>query len=333
MAVGPPAAGKTAVLARLASEHDFIRIDVSQLLREEAKRDTELGSLIRRSTVAHGGNVFAALPEVRVRTLVVTMNGYLDAGKRSFLIENFPQSTEDIVVWRKALKVNADGGALTLPGLGSDAAAGDGNGDERSKDAAASAASSPTADQGGNGGGGGGGDGEKFRHAFEPLVINFVCPDVAQRRERLRVRGRPWDTDINFAARETVFHQLVAPAIQQMRSAVGGASALGTFICVLCALCTQISRPICNTLQITVINVDSSFGAESVYNVGSECSCHQTFICVFCTACNITINTQLCLYSACGTCLCSSPTVTTTRIFRIKQLSKFPTRKTPLHIN
>ncbi len=195
MVTGPPGAGKTAVLARLVSEYDFIRLDVAQLLREEAKRDTELGSLIRRSTAAHGGNVFAVLPEVRVRTLVVTMNGYLDAGKRSFLLENFPQSTQDILVWRKALKV--DGKVPALPGLAT------GKGDIGDGDTATVAKSSTAAPPGEKGGEGDGGDGDgalrSIRDAkkckFDPLVVNFVCRDVEVRRARLKARGKAWDTE------------------------------------------------------------------------------------------------------------------------------------------
>ena len=84
--LGPPGAGKGTIAQRLCEAHDLLQISTGDLLREEAKRGTELGNKVK--AIMESGeyvddSIVAELVENKLKEL---------GTEKGFILDGFPRT-------------------------------------------------------------------------------------------------------------------------------------------------------------------------------------------------------------------------------------------------
>ena len=96
--VGPPGVGKNTQCDKLVEKYKFIHFGAGDLLRAEAKKDTEEGKLVN-SLISQGKIV-----PVKI-TCSLLKKAMDESGKNNiFLIDGYPRNQENIDVWEKEMK-------------------------------------------------------------------------------------------------------------------------------------------------------------------------------------------------------------------------------------
>ena len=98
--VGPPGVGKNTQCDKLVEKYKFIHFGAGDLLRAEAKKDTEYGKLIN-SIISHGKIV-----PVKI-TCGLIKKAMDSSGKdKIFLIDGYPRNQENIDGWNEVFGEN-----------------------------------------------------------------------------------------------------------------------------------------------------------------------------------------------------------------------------------
>lgn len=100
--LGGPGSGKGTQCAKLVTEFHFKHLSTGDLLREEAKKETEEGKKIA-ATLKEGKLVSS---ETLVNLIKAAFKTH--GGKGRFLLDGFPRSEENVTVWNKLMKTEAN---------------------------------------------------------------------------------------------------------------------------------------------------------------------------------------------------------------------------------
>jgi len=97
--LGGPGSGKGTNCSRVVKDYLYVHLSAGDLLREERKSGSGLGSLIE-SLISEGKLVPS---KITVRLLQQAIEKELAKGNKRFLIDGFPRNQENLDVWNEAV--------------------------------------------------------------------------------------------------------------------------------------------------------------------------------------------------------------------------------------
>ncbi|GJN29906.1 hypothetical protein PR202_gb18169 [Eleusine coracana subsp. coracana] len=99
--LGGPGSGKGTQCSKIASQFGFTHLSAGELLREEAKSDTEQGIMIKN--LMHQGKLVPS--EIIVTLLLKAM---LQSGSDRFLVDGFPRNEENRQAYEKIINIEPE---------------------------------------------------------------------------------------------------------------------------------------------------------------------------------------------------------------------------------
>ncbi|KAL6861401.1 hypothetical protein ACP4OV_017101 [Aristida adscensionis] len=99
--IGGPGSGKGTQCAKIVNHFGFTHLSAGDLLRKEAKSDTEQGVMIKN--IMHEGKLVP--PDIIVRLLLKAM---LESGNDRFLIDGFPRNEDNRRAYENIIKIEPE---------------------------------------------------------------------------------------------------------------------------------------------------------------------------------------------------------------------------------
>lgn len=99
--LGGPGSGKGTQCAKIVNQFGFTHLSAGELLREEAKSNTEQGMMIKN--LMHEGNLVPS--EIIVKLLLRAM---LQSGSDRFLVDGFPRNDENRQAYEKIINIEPE---------------------------------------------------------------------------------------------------------------------------------------------------------------------------------------------------------------------------------
>ncbi|XP_062228508.1 UMP-CMP kinase 1-like isoform X2 [Phragmites australis] len=99
--IGGPGSGKGTQCAKIVNQFGFTHLSAGDLLREEAKSDSEQGTMIKN--IMHEGKLVPA--EIIVKLLLKAM---LESGNDKFLVDGFPRNEENRQAYERIINIEPE---------------------------------------------------------------------------------------------------------------------------------------------------------------------------------------------------------------------------------